>query len=102
MSTQDAMSGHGQRPAANVMPLEKDEADSRFNCDGFAVVTSVDLNRNPAGVLRRASERTIVITRHQKTVAYLVSPRQWGELERRIKELEFRLICGQGRTVPGT
>jgi prevent-host-death family protein len=102
MSTQSAMSGHRQRPVVSVMELDKEEGESRFNHDGFAIVTSVDLNRNPAGVLRQASERTIVITRHQKTVAYLISPLQWQQLERRIKELEFRLMCGEGRTVPRT
>jgi prevent-host-death family protein len=102
MSTQSATSGHKQRPVVSVMELEKEEGDSRFNHDGFAIVTSVDLNRNPAGVLRQASEGTIVITRHQKTVAYLISPLQWQQLERRIKELEFRLMCSDGRTVPLT
>jgi prevent-host-death family protein len=96
------MSGCEQRPAANVLELEKEEAGCRFNQDGFTILTSVELNRNPAGVLRQASEGTIVITRHQKTVAYLVSPLQWQQLERRIKELEFSLMCGDGRTVPGT
>jgi prevent-host-death family protein len=102
MSTQSAVSGHKQRPIADGPVSGREDEDSRFNHDGFAIVTSVDLNRNPAGVLRQASEGTIVITRHQKTVAYLVSPLQWQQLERRIKELEFSLMCGDDRTVPRT
>ncbi len=37
-----------------------------------------------------------MITRHQKAVAYLVSSDEWQEIGRRIKELEFRLVCAGG------
>jgi prevent-host-death family protein len=93
MSTRRAMFGLEQPPAASDLRQEGKSEGNRFNQDGFAIVTCMHLNRNPSEVLRQASEQTVVVTRHQKTVAYVVSPVHWRQLEQRIKELEFNLRC---------
>jgi prevent-host-death family protein len=95
MRTHSAIAQAGQRPVADVQESKQDEKGNRFNQDGFVMVTSLDLNRHPAAALRQATEGTVVITRHQKTVAYLVSPDQWQRIERRIKELEFQVRSGE-------
>jgi prevent-host-death family protein len=93
MRAQNTIATSGGRPTTVAHQPIAEDRESRFNNDGFIMMTSVELNRNSGAVLRQASEGTVCITRHQKAVAYLVSSDEWQQIGRRIKELEFRLIC---------
>jgi len=93
MRAQATIAVSEKRPTGVVQEPTREEKENRFSNDGLLVMTSLDLNRNSAAVLRKASEGTVVITRHQKAVAYLVSPDEWQQLGKRIKELEWRLVC---------
>ncbi len=81
------------RPAVAIPEPKAPEKESRFSNDGHIVLTSFELNRNSGAALRQACEGTVVITRHRKAVAYLVSPHEWQQIGRRLKELERRLGC---------
>lgn len=54
----------------------------------FAISTR-DLSKNPSKALRDVSGRPLIVLRHQKPVACLVSIEQWAELIGRLKDFEL-------------
>ncbi|WP_323120539.1 type II toxin-antitoxin system Phd/YefM family antitoxin [Burkholderia alba] len=62
---------------------------------GVSAITTRDLSRNPSKALRDVGARPLVVLRHQRPVACLVSIEQWVALTSRLKDLELaRCLAG--------
>lgn len=52
-------------------------------------ITTRDLSKNPSKALRDAGEQPLIVMRHQRPIACLVSIEQWAELMSRLKDVEL-------------
>ena len=52
-------------------------------------ISTRDLSKNPSKALRDAGEQPLIVMRHQRPIACLVSIEQWAELMGRLKDVEL-------------
>jgi prevent-host-death family protein len=52
-------------------------------------ISTRDLSKNPSKALRDVGEQPLIVMRHQRPVACLVSIEQWAELMSRLKDVEL-------------
>lgn len=59
---------------------------------GSGAISIREFSRNPSKVLRDASESPVLVCRHQRPIAYVVSIEQWMEMASKIKDTELRTV----------
>ncbi|WDD91347.1 type II toxin-antitoxin system Phd/YefM family antitoxin [Burkholderia sp. FERM BP-3421] len=70
----------------------------QWSMQGVSAITTRDLSKNPSKALRDVGGHPLVVMRHQRPIACLVSIEQWVELTNRLKDLELaRCIAGADR-----
>ena len=62
---------------------------------GALPITTRDLSKNPSRALRQACAQPLIVMRHQRPVACLISIEQWGELIGRLKDIEMNTSIAQ-------
>ena len=62
---------------------------------GVRAITTRDLSKNPSKALRDASAQPLIVMRHQRPIACLVSIEQWAELVIRLKDIEMNSSVDQ-------
>lgn len=62
---------------------------------GALSITTRDLSKNPSKALRDACARPLIVMRHQRPVACLVSIEQWAELIGKLKDIEMNTSIAQ-------
>lgn len=60
-----------------------------WSTPGVMAITTRDLSKNPSKALRDVGDRPLVVMRHQRPVACLVSIEQWAELIGKLKDIEM-------------
>ncbi len=60
-----------------------------WSTPGVVAITTRDLSKNPSKALRDVGERPLIVMRHQRPVACLISIEQWAELIGRLKDIEM-------------
>jgi PHD/YefM family antitoxin component YafN of YafNO toxin-antitoxin module len=58
-------------------------------------ITTRDLSKNPSKALRDAGEQPLIVMRHQRPIACLVSIEQWVDLMSRLKDIELNTSVAQ-------
>ncbi|MEW6339679.1 MAG: type II toxin-antitoxin system Phd/YefM family antitoxin [Paraburkholderia sp.] len=62
---------------------------------GARAITTRDLSKNPSKALRDATAQPLIVMRHQRPIACLVSIEQWAELMSRLKDSELSSSVAQ-------
>ncbi len=59
---------------------------------GFGAIGIREFSRNPSKVLRDASESPVLVCRHPRPIACVVSIEQWMAMADKIKDTELRTV----------
>jgi antitoxin (DNA-binding transcriptional repressor) of toxin-antitoxin stability system len=68
----------------------------QWSMQGVSAITTRDLSKNPSKALRDVGGHPLVVMRHQRPIACLVSIEQWVELTSRLKDLELARCIAAG------
>jgi PHD/YefM family antitoxin component YafN of YafNO toxin-antitoxin module len=60
-----------------------------WSTPGAVAITTRDLSKNPSKALRDVGDRPLIVMRHQRPIACLVSIEQWTELIGKLKDIEM-------------